>query len=1406
MIRAKRDEARARAAFRQADLDRSRADTLAEEKKQEARAAVTAQREAERLRGEAEAQVAKQLVSRAGVQRQRGDITLAALLDAEALRLDHSDPTRELSHRRRLAADLNQCPRPTHLFSHDSKVLDARFSSNGKWIVTGCQDGMVRIWDAKKGTVVKGLPHEHAVEQVAFRHHDTRLLTREAGSLAADGKRVFHQLLWDWKQSKKLTESPSIRASSYGSGHSRLTYIFRPSDTELQMISVADGSPIGQPLNEQRSIAEFSSSGEHVLVVTRDRIEQKPGEGRSRLRSEKVRCLLWTPQTGQITTLVDLPETNPLTGIVRYRFNRDQTLVAVLHSRTILEIYETASGRRVGRFENSAILNGSNLGFSRGMDFVGFSPDNRLLMFRSRDQISLFDIAEGKPIERQISVSAEVSHSHFSPDSKRVLSINPQGYPQLWHTSTGEAASPPLQHDVEVQQLSFSPDGHFVGVVYVDGTVRIWDSLSGEPAGPLLKHSGSVTGAAFSIDGSHLLVTAGENVLLWPVGWPQFNRVQIPAPSVREITPGEGMRIVSSEAQISPNGKWVVTSSSTIEQSARSSAEARPPAKTHVELRVWETSTGKEVHAHVIDLPTNSQTVDPIFSPDDRRILIRAGGIGRRGGPNFRFSANSQGETASEESGQRPPAGKFYLWSPESGTLAKIESDQGWDPASAEFSRDGSRLWTVFAENRSADRVPRFANGGTSSPPRRAQTQLWDCETGKALGPAMEHQFGRSSGLANTQQNLATGSPDGLCLAKVEVDPKNAVVLLDGTTGKPLGGALEHSGPISKMQFSTDGRFLLTRAENSDDVELKVWKTDSCTLAAGPITYPREEVSNALDVRLNSTATHVAIHSSLRSGGRAISPQVLQQLPLSTTVAIDELSSGERIILRHELPVTGADFSPDGRYLSTTSRDNVVRIWDAQHGELVRSMRLGVPVATTAPTAQFSDDGQRIVTRGNIRGVQVWDVATGQPLSAPLSSQEAGSPDFGSRGQPDRPTSWSSAADRFLLKSEAGFTVYDLSAEDRSVDELQRLTRVLSGRYVNKLGNVETLPADQLQREWNASIDSLRDRLLPAPTDAEWHREQLRENLDRFAEVWHLDRLILDDPNDGALYARRGQALAELNRHEEAIVDFDAAIDHGLTTVRTTRANSLGHLRRWREAADDLAIAIESRQGQRVGPGSGFTRPGNDPMTVTALVGLARLLAGDREGYEQACQESLSQPRNTARPQGGRAGPGFVIRSTTALQILLLVPRSKEFCDQIEDRFPSVEMPEFVSQIIGDLQIPYDGWIAYRRGQFARALKMFGNEDERTGALELLLMAMASEQLGESDEAIRRLSRAKEKMASAEVETEPSAMQAAFLSRIRGTNAAGQTWATAAIEEVLLREAEQVIEGEVTATDSETTP
>jgi CHAT domain-containing protein/WD40 domain-containing protein len=100
------------------------------------------------------------------------------------------------------------------------------------------------------------------------------------------------------------------------------------------------------------------------------------------------------------------------------------------------------------------------------------------------------------------------------------------------------------------------------------------------------------------------------------------------------------------------------------------------------------------------------------------------------------------------------------------------------------------------------------------------------------------------------------------------------------------------------------------------------------------------------------------------------------------TARIWDANSGKQLdTLRHGDQVRSVVFSPDGRWLATASSDGTARIWNAGSGENLHElfharMVMPIPIWSVA----FSPDGRWLATAGDARTAWIWDANSGNEL------------------------------------------------------------------------------------------------------------------------------------------------------------------------------------------------------------------------------------------------------------------------------------------------------------------------------------------------------------------------------------------------------------------------------------------
>jgi WD40 repeat protein len=380
------------------------------------------------------------------------------------------------------------------LLKPPERIASATLSPDGRWILTGGEDGTARLWDAATGAQVgAGLGHGARVQAVAF---------------APDGRTA---VTGSWDQTAKLWRLTPGGAElvamvkhpgrifavalcprgetllTGGDGGARLwdvaTRQARELDTKAQVWAVC-----------------FSPDGKEALTGGTDRAAQR-----------------WDVATGQ-------PAGRP--------FPHRETVSAVAFSPDGVTAL-TGSWDKTARFWDVATGRPLGLPLAHGGKVLAaaYGPDGRSALTGNADRNARF--WEKSRTNRPAFVLAHdgkrgfVRALAFSPDGTKVLTGSTDGTAYVWDTATGRRVGQVLQHCNWVHAVAFSPDGRTALTGSWDHTARLWDATTGEPwgtdpvtglAGICLRHDGPVWAVAFSPDGRTILTGCEDgHVRLWRV-------------------------------------------------------------------------------------------------------------------------------------------------------------------------------------------------------------------------------------------------------------------------------------------------------------------------------------------------------------------------------------------------------------------------------------------------------------------------------------------------------------------------------------------------------------------------------------------------------------------------------------------------------------------------------------------------------------------------------------------------------------------------------------------------------------------------------------------------------------------------------------------------------------------------
>jgi WD40 repeat protein len=186
----------------------------------------------------------------------------------------------------------------------------------------------------------------------------------------------------------------------------------------------------------------------------------------------------------------------------------------------------------------------------------------------------------------------------------------------------------------------------------------------------------------------------------------------------------------------------------------------------------------------------------------------------------------------------------------------------------------------------------------------------------------------------------------------------NEVVLVDPATGSIVGKLHGQTGKVTALAFSRDGQSLAVasgRAAMSGEVRLYFFPPSGI-----PLNKPERAINAHKDVILDL----------------AFSPDsnILATCGYDRLIKLWNVNTGEelRTLKDHSDSVYSVSFSPDGKLLASGGADRAVKVWDVATGR--RLYTLGESTDWVYAVA-WHPDGRHLAAAGVDRSIRVWQVS-----------------------------------------------------------------------------------------------------------------------------------------------------------------------------------------------------------------------------------------------------------------------------------------------------------------------------------------------------------------------------------------------------------------------------------------------
>lgn len=529
---------------------------------------------------------------------------------------------------------------------------------------------------------------------------------------------------------------------------------------------------------------------------------------------------------------------------------------------------------------------------------IALSPNNKILLVGRQDgYLSVIDIEKSRNVFAFNFFAGPITLVKFHPKGGWAGIATRTGNIRLWKVFTSQLEYGP-KHKSEIFNFEYSPDGKNIISVSEDSTARIARAETGRQT-HVIPHPDWVEDVAISPDGTWF-ATASDDKLV---------RVFDTATGAEKVRMAHGSFV--QKLKISPNGNWI--------------------ASTGYDLtaRIWDAHSGALILEASLDGIGSALT----FSPDGNTVIIgdRSGNLTFWDISSLQARLNYIEFPEYINKAKFDPAGNWILVNTDDKNLWQIQAGQittlhdgtlgtnvlSFDELTAQMKVSPDSKWIVISQNSETNNsmailynletkikhplphtsdisgIAISTDGKFLSTNNEGNSALyiWEIETGTLVNTLEFNETAFTSSYSPKDPILAIGLT-------------NKAILWDTQKNSELA-SLRQIGRIISITFSREGNWLAT---TSSDGSIFIWDMNNPDFSEPRYKFLQNGRVTSLD--FNSEKNWLASASA------------------NGFVYLWDLNTGQEIVrLPHGDLVSGIQFSPDGKLLSSVSR-KILQIWD----------------------------------------------------------------------------------------------------------------------------------------------------------------------------------------------------------------------------------------------------------------------------------------------------------------------------------------------------------------------------------------------------------------------------------------------------------------------------------------------